>query len=163
MVQVECKFKPTLGATFGKKRAAIYGTRLSELVEKNGFITPGIVVEDARNARSPLHDFFDWDNTVAAEKWRIVQARSLIMHVSITVVSENKPTIRQFFSVTPTKEMNTDEIKVYIPIGDVMNNEKQREEVIKYAKRELEGWTLRYAQYSELFGVIKAIKRFKFF
>lgn len=156
MTQIEYKESP--GSRLGNKQAAIYGSRLNELVEKRGFITPKIVVEDAKNTHSPLHDYFDWNDTNAAENWRLTQARELIRFVSITVVSDEKPTIRQFFSITPTKDMNTKELRVYVPVSTVMSNKSSRTEVIAYALRELDGWTQRYSQYSELFGVIKAIK-----
>lgn len=60
--------------------------RLSALAKKaGGLLTAEVVVEDARNPSSPLHAHFDWDNDVAAEKWRLEQARRLIRSVKITV------------------------------------------------------------------------------
>lgn len=40
--------------------------------------TPKAVVDHARNPRSPLHSFFCWDDGVAAERYRIIQARELL-------------------------------------------------------------------------------------
>lgn len=149
---------PSVGSRLSKKQAVVFGNRLSEISEKRGFITPKIVVKDAESKSSPLHSYFDWNDTIAAKRWRIEQAKYLLRTISVTIVSENKPAIRHFFSITPTKEMKTDEIRVYVPVSAVMSNKDSRKEVIAYALRELEGWTQRYSQYSELFGVIKEIK-----
>ena len=40
-----------------------------------GRVTPEEVIDAARRTDSPLHDYFDWDDTSAAHKYRIEQAR----------------------------------------------------------------------------------------
>lgn len=49
-------------------------------------LTPQVVVEEARDVSHPWHPEFTWDNTVAAERYRLDQARSLIARVRITVI-----------------------------------------------------------------------------
>lgn len=44
--------------------------RLLEM-ENDGRLTPAEVLEEARNPESPLHDQFTWDDTEAAEKYRL--------------------------------------------------------------------------------------------
>lgn len=48
-----------------------------------GRLTPALVVNSARNPDSPLHRFFEWDDTKAAEAHRLNQGRSLIRKVYI--------------------------------------------------------------------------------
>jgi hypothetical protein len=43
--------------------------------------TPEGVVEAARAETSPLHGFFEWDDNIAGEKYRLGQARDLIVRV----------------------------------------------------------------------------------
>jgi len=65
--------------------------RLARIAEEcGGNLTPDAVVEDARHKKSPLHEFFDWDDSEAAHKWRIEQARSLIRSVRVEIVTEEK-------------------------------------------------------------------------
>lgn len=52
---------------------------LQALYEKHGVLTPEIVLNDARRKSSPLHYEFDWDDSTAAHRWRIEQARKLIV------------------------------------------------------------------------------------
>ena len=56
-------------------------------LERGGRLTPESVVAAARDPQSPLHDRFEWDDTAAANAWRLVQARQLIrsVHVNVTV------------------------------------------------------------------------------
>lgn len=66
-----------------KNRKAIAG-RLKKLAdESGGRLTPEAVVNDAKSPRSPLHRCFDWDDSEAARKWRLEQARSLIRTVKV--------------------------------------------------------------------------------
>lgn len=43
-----------------------------------GEIEPAAVVEAARSKKSPLHDRFEWDDSVAGHQYRLQQARHLI-------------------------------------------------------------------------------------
>jgi hypothetical protein len=53
-----------------------------------GLITPDIVVAAARHPDSPLHSEFEWDDTAAAEKYRLDQARALIRSVKVNITTE---------------------------------------------------------------------------
>lgn len=46
-----------------------------------GQLTPALVVDAARDPKSVLHSLFEWDNTVAGERYREYQARTLISKV----------------------------------------------------------------------------------
>lgn len=59
--------------------------RLTTLETERGQLTEKTVVEDARSPDSPLHGFFEWDDTRAAEAHRLSQARLLIRRVRIEV------------------------------------------------------------------------------
>lgn len=54
-------------------------------LERKGRLTADEVVSAARDPASPLHRHFDWDNDVAADSWRIEQARRLIRGVKVIV------------------------------------------------------------------------------
>lgn len=57
---------------------------LHKLYTKAGELTPEAVEAKARNPRSPLHGYFEWDDTRAAHLYRLEQARQLIRTVRIT-------------------------------------------------------------------------------
>lgn len=64
--------------------------RLHEL-ERDGRLQPADVVTDARDPTSPLHSHFEWDDSVAAERHRLSQARTLIRSVKIHVTVRDTP------------------------------------------------------------------------
>ena len=68
-------------------RDALHRTlaRLAEAGE--GVLTPDAVVEAAASPDSPLHGYFEWDDTEAARKYRLEQARTLIRSVHVEVQS----------------------------------------------------------------------------
>ena len=51
---------------------------LERIESEHGVIVPEAVVAAARDPGSPLHEHFTWDDSKAAESWRIVEARKLI-------------------------------------------------------------------------------------
>lgn len=73
-------------------------TRLADL-ETNGRLTPEAVVEDARDEHSPLHDFFEWDDSEASHQYRLWQARTVIKSVNLVTVTSDKITIKAPFYV----------------------------------------------------------------
>ena len=86
---------------------------LKKMIEANGGeITPHQVVEEARNPDHPLHKNFEWDNSIAAEKWRVQQARMMIKVVveTITIKGEEHE-VNSFFSV-----VNENQERVYVTV-----------------------------------------------
>ncbi len=64
------------------------GKILAKLEEKQGNLTAQSVVDAARPKTSPLHEAFEWDDSAAAESWRLDQARSMIKSIEIVVIEE---------------------------------------------------------------------------
>lgn len=49
------------------------------------------VVQAAKDENSILHNHFDWDDAVAAQQWRLVQARFLIRSVKVEYIEADQP------------------------------------------------------------------------
>lgn len=62
--------------------------RVRSLEDARGGITPDVIVQDAKNKRSPLHKLFTWDLKKAAELHWLDQARAIIGAVRIVVTHE---------------------------------------------------------------------------
>ena len=63
--------------------------RLRDLLNEDGALTADAVLDDARDADSPLHGFFEWDDTEAAQRYRIAQARQLIARVKVQIITSD--------------------------------------------------------------------------
>lgn len=71
--------------------------RALRALSRRGRLTAEAVVKAAKNPRSPLHACFEWDDATAAHKYRLYQARNLILSVRVkTVDRPEKPTERVF-------------------------------------------------------------------
>lgn len=136
------------------------GERLELIEQRNGQLTPELVLADAEKKSSPLHDGFEWNNSAAAEAYRIDQARYLLR--SIVIVTDDKEeeevsTIRAFVNVSVGEEDG----KSYITIGHAMSDPDLRRQVLARAYRELQQWADRYHQLEEFASVRSVIKRIK--
>lgn len=63
---------------------------IAALEDRRGRLTPQQVVEEARPKNSLLHSCFEWNDSSAANSWRIEQARTLIKRVKIVIQVEHK-------------------------------------------------------------------------
>jgi hypothetical protein len=57
---------------------------LQAIYDREGRLTPSLVVTAATPPAHPLHSHFEWDDGTAAERYREVQARGLIQRVKVT-------------------------------------------------------------------------------
>lgn len=132
---------------------------VQRLMNERGGLSAHVVLDEARKKRSPLHDHFEWDNDIAAEKFRLEQAKYLLRAVVVEVEVDNKPTfIRAFHAV---KDNEDDEFKTYYPLKTILSDEDKRQQVIEYALSEMEGWRTRYHQYSQLQPIITSYEKVK--
>lgn len=67
--------------------------RIRSLEAPDGTLTAETVLDDARDPQSPLHAHFEWDDSKAAEAFRLDQARKLIRSVRL-VITNNETQVR---------------------------------------------------------------------
>ena len=91
---------------------------IRKLESRAGKLTPQKVLDAAMPENSPLHEFFEWDDTVAAESYRMDQARELIRRVRIEITYE-ETTIRtvQYVHDRTLKSKESGYINVTKPKG----------------------------------------------
>ena len=124
--------------------------------KKGGLLNPHDVVEFARNEKTALHSCFDWDNSEAAEKWRLHQARMLIRIVVniIPQVDENKE-YRMFVSLTPDRQPGNG----YRPVLTVLSKDMLKAQMLMDAMSEQKAFRKKYETVRELCGVFKEIDK----
>lgn len=118
---------------------------LVALVERDGRITPASVLDEARDEASPLHPHFEWDDSEAAEQYRLVQARGLIRRYKVTV--EVKPDtfvkVRQFSSVPSADPEHPDEHD-YTLTSEALKDDEQRDFIFQQCIREIASLRAKY-------------------
>lgn len=78
---------------------------LCSRLEAEGRLTAKTLLDECRDENSPLHDEFEWNDGIAAEKYRENQARHIISCL-VTVHESAAPT--RSFSTLSTKRRSTD-------------------------------------------------------
>ncbi len=124
---------------------------LERLMNKD-LLHPKAVIEAAESPNSPFHDNFEWDDSVAAEKYRVEQARQLIQSFKI-YNEELKINVRAFTSL----EMDRNNKGGYRLTTEAMKAPDLRAELIRTALKELETVRNKYAHLQELAQVWEAI------
>lgn len=126
---------------------------LDQIEKQEGMITPQSVVERARNENSPIHDMFDWNDTSAAEKYRIWQARQYIKDITVEIVGQPS---QGFFNVM----VSVEDVKTqgYFSTEKVLSDEVMKKAVLKEALSKLLYWKRLYKDFSELSGLVNIDK-----
>jgi hypothetical protein len=71
------------------------GEELERIKHRDGTIVPEAVVDEARPEDAVLHPAFEWEDPVAAEKYRVIQARTLIKKVRVICPEpQEEPVVR---------------------------------------------------------------------
>jgi hypothetical protein len=152
------KFKPVKGSRLNEKQAQRYGEHIQCLEEQHGGVTPKIVLEDAKDAASPLHDWFEWNDSVAAERYRITQAAYILRSINV-IVEETETRAFQPVTVTVSDEVDEDAANHrYLSISVVLADEEKRKQLLRDALAQLGWWRKKYKQYSELGDIMVAIE-----
>ncbi len=77
---------------------------LARIQNVYGKITPEVIVKEAGDITSPLHNYFEWDDEKAGHRWRVQQARILLNNIQVKVVSDGEERQISVFEVTSSSE-----------------------------------------------------------
>lgn len=132
--------------------AQVAGEELDRIYQENGKLEPSKIVEESRLETAPLHKCFEWNDEVAAEKYRENQAQTIIRMITTVVETDNKKPVEVRAFVSTEND--------YEPITVVLNSEDKKMALLDDAKRELKMFINKYETLSELCGIISAIQSF---
>lgn len=152
--------------------AQAVGERLEAIRQSRQLLTPSVVLDDASSPGSPLHAFFEWDDTVAANRYRVDQAGHLIRSIQVTFFDVEQAPSRQveISGVESRQNSAANPVRAFVSIrsdaGDqsyvstmqAMSDPTMRTQVIKQAHDELAAVGRKYRELSELSQVFQAIE-----
>lgn len=138
---------------FGKIAPKEVVREMRRLEKENGRLTSDIVLDSARCEDSPLHEVFEWNDAVAAEKYRRYQANNLIINIQRAKDDdEGEEFVRVFVRA------QDDEGAHYIEADSVEVDDAQW--IMDNALRDLMNWVNRYDELADrLPGVFQEVKR----
>jgi len=122
-----------------------------------GLLRPAEVVRAARDPRSPLHPHFEWDDSAAAQKYRLWQARQLIRVVvePIELPRSGKSPVRVWVSLAEDRKADGGG---YRTTEAILSRSELRQQLLEDALKELEVFERKYAHLQELAEVHRAIR-----
>lgn len=112
----------------------------------NGLLLPETVVEFAKDPTTALHNRFEWDDTEAAQKYRIWQARQLIKVTVNILPNESETEYKMFVSLKPDRYNGGG----YRTLVGVMSDEAMRRQLLTQAHNDFKMWQKKYQQLKEL-------------
>lgn len=122
--------------------------------ETGGLITPEQLVEKAKDPNTHCHSWFTWDDSDAAAKYRLIEARGLL-RVLVTVLPERDAPVRAFVSLVEDRKLPHGG---YRPVDVVMATPEQRKELVRTAYIEFRALQRRWKDLNELSGVFEALE-----
>jgi len=145
-VTVEFSAKPT--RPLSNKVAEEIGPEIHALMQKNDGeeLTPDAYLDWAKeNPNSRSHGQFDWEDTVAARKWRVHQARNIINSIEIRVIDERGDAVNvpAFINIVRSDEEEGTR-QLYTSYENVLNDEESSSQVVARACRDFLSWRRRY-------------------
>lgn len=127
------------------------GEELERIYNKHGALEPEDVVNENRAENAPLHSCFEWNDEVAAEKYRVTQAATIIRAITVTATDESgiDRESRAFVHVQ----------KTYHPLTVVVTEKDMLLELLLSARREMECFCEKYRELEQLSPVIAAMAK----
>ncbi len=114
--------------------------------------TPEDILKAATPVGSPLHVFFEWDDTEAAKKWRLRTASDMLRYTKVTVHTEKKDS--RPAKVALVQDLPAPRSKIKAP-EVVLDKPKALAE----ARAGLENWLRRFSSYPELGHVAADVRK----
>ena len=128
-------------------------TKCKNEIESIGFdVKPQQIVDYARNPATELYKCFTWDNDLAAEKWRLQEARQVVCSLVIVETnsdSKNDTQIRVFHK--------TDNEEGYKPLQFILQDKDEYKKLLERCLSDLRALKNKYknlSEYQELWDLV---------
>ena len=115
-----------------------------EKIESEGDLTREAVLEYAKDVKSELNKCFEWDDSIAGEKYRLQQASWILASISIVVKEEPRKSTRMYVSI------KNDDKKVFKNIVSVLENDDEYKQLLDKAERDFISYKEKYQNLLQL-------------
>lgn len=126
--------------------------------DNGGLLTAEAVVQAAASTRSILHSKFEWDDTEAARKYRLDQARQLI-RVTVTYIDREHTTpMRVFVSLSSDRYVGNGGYRL---TTNVLSDAQYRKQLLEDALADMQRYEQKYSHLRELASIFSAYRKVK--
>ena len=143
--------------------------------KNNGLLEPAHIVEYAKDPETLLHGRFEWEDSKAAEKYRVWQARQIIRLELVVVNKQADKPSKLFFTIDPTEKAKR-HIRAFVSlqsdrygdgesrggyrdIYDVVLDDEMRAQLLDDAKKDMGHFRRKYQLLKELSNVFEAMDK----
>ena len=121
-----------------------------EIIALGDEVSPDQLVEAARDEATELHKCFDWDDQIAAEKWRKQQARQILCYL---VIKEEEPAEES----VPVRVFYKNDSGGYKQSALIFKNDDEYQKLLQAAYAELRAFKKKYSRLQELSEILALI------
>ena len=147
----------TTTTTKTEDRSAGIKRELTIIARKHhGLLRPVDVVEYASNPKTTLHGCFTWDDTEAAQQYRLWQARQII-RVRVQVIPQHTEPVKVWVSM---KDDRYREGGGYRGLMPVMSDQTRKTQLVAEALEDLKVWRRKYETLKELASLFEVVDEF---
>ena len=114
-----------------------------EQLEAAGNLSAKSLLDVSRPKDAPLHSEFEWNDSIAAEKFREGQARNIINHLVVRLDEKPDTPVRGFFQITQQEPR-------YTNVNAILTHRDLRAELIQQALEEMAAFQRKYGTLTEL-------------
>ena len=156
--------------------AQTVGETMEKIIDRGDQLTAQSFLDESRPKDAPTHALFEWDDTVAAEKYRLHQSKNVILLVECTEETIEVPDSNVEVEVIEATEHPTEASKHhyavinvnpkrpgqkanFVPVQVALADKDMRSQVLANAIGELKAFERRYSTLIELTGVINEIHK----
>lgn len=130
------------------------GKVLEAIEERDGAVTAESFLNESRPEDSPTHGCFEWNDSIAAEKYRLHQSQRAILDLVVEIKTEDEKIKKPAFV-----NVNSGGVASYNNVIYAFSVEESKNNVLANAFRELEAFKKKYSSLTEMEGVIEAIEQ----
>lgn len=156
MIQLEAMWSPDMASLYKGHDAKKVAEEILSISDEP---TKQQIVEKARDESTELHSMFEWDDSIAGERWREEQARHIVKALKITYVNPDGDPLPKSVEMKPIRMLfgNPSGSPGFVSTVKILGNKTMYEQLLERAKRELQAFRNKYLMLTELNPIFEMI------
>lgn len=122
-------------------------------------VSPEAMVDAARKPSSSMHKLFEWDDSEAAQRYRVSQAQHIMRALQVVYVEAPKRPMRAFEIVTKKRRGVARTVTLYGTSEEACSDPDVHARLVADAVRELIAWRNRYQMLNEMRNLVRVIDK----
>ena len=122
------------------------GAIFERIEQENGVLTPELIVAEAENEDSILHDLFTWDKDKAFYEYHLIEAQ----HIRRCLVVEKEIPEERIVEIRAFPNVSTETKGVYVNVSRAIETEEYRNAMLVRALHEMQMYMAKYSMLNEI-------------